>query len=105
MDAGETPGETAVREIREELGLAVTLGTSLVVDFGAAGRARTRALPHFVHGRRGLIPEAVSLTIEPGLGSLVRGCAVSRPWAIRRPFPVPPLGSVLAWTGRAEGGQ
>jgi 8-oxo-dGTP pyrophosphatase MutT (NUDIX family) len=62
MDAGETPGETAVREIREELGLAVTLGTSLVVDFGAAGRARTRALPHFLHGRRGLIPEAR----EPG---------------------------------------
>jgi 8-oxo-dGTP pyrophosphatase MutT (NUDIX family) len=33
MDAGEPPGETAMREIREEVGLAVTLGTLLVVDW------------------------------------------------------------------------
>jgi 8-oxo-dGTP pyrophosphatase MutT (NUDIX family) len=72
MDAGETPGETAVREIREEVGLAVMLGTLLVVDW-VPPVGRDPGVAAFPARPAGLIPEAVSLTIEPGLGSLVRG--------------------------------
>jgi 8-oxo-dGTP diphosphatase len=49
MDEGEAPDQTAAREIREEIGLTVVIGTLLVVDLQPPdGGARTRSILHFL---------------------------------------------------------
>ena len=44
VDADESPGQAAVREVREELGLALPLGRLLAVDWVAPGPPRSDAL-------------------------------------------------------------
>jgi 8-oxo-dGTP diphosphatase len=44
VDADESPGQAAVREVREELGLALPLGRLMVVDWVPPGPPRSDAL-------------------------------------------------------------
>jgi 8-oxo-dGTP diphosphatase len=99
MDAGETPGETAVREIREEVGLAVTLGTLLVVDWVPPIGARTRPLLHFLFDA-GFVDDIDAVALQEEELDDARLFAFDEAMARMSPRDAPRL--LAAWRARTD---
>jgi len=64
VDQHETPHAAAERELREELGLALSVGDLLVIDWASPAGSRTRALVNFIFDGGRLTPEH-NLRIDP----------------------------------------
>jgi 8-oxo-dGTP pyrophosphatase MutT (NUDIX family) len=65
MDEGEDPGQAATREIHEEIGLTVTVGTLLVVDWVVPNGPRQRPLMNFIFDA-GTIDDLASVIPQAG---------------------------------------
>jgi 8-oxo-dGTP pyrophosphatase MutT (NUDIX family) len=63
VELGESPAAEGVREVAEELGLALALGRLLVLDYVPASAERTEGLIVVFDG--GIVEESVELTLPP----------------------------------------
>jgi ADP-ribose pyrophosphatase YjhB (NUDIX family) len=85
VEAGESPRQGCLREVREEIGLNVTLGPLLVVDYTSLATAPREALQFLFHG--GTLDDAAIAAITLPLEELsaFRFAAVSDALALLNP--------------------